>query len=59
MKTTLILQLLPDAETADGEFMAMLRRSGIGVLARHLGAQVSKKAYAEPIGAVPCRVTVF
>ena len=132
MKTTLILQLRPEDEAADGEFDAMLRKSGlaaaqttrvrldqnpdvsgldlnnfssvivgggpgcvsddpatkdpmeaqieasilsmmpeiterdipylgccygIGVLAHHLGADVSKKAYGEPIGAVPCHIT--
>jgi len=30
---------------------------GIGILAHHLGAEVSKRRYSEPVGPVMCRVT--
>jgi GMP synthase (glutamine-hydrolysing) len=30
---------------------------GIGILAHHLGAEVSKRRYGEPVGGVDCRVT--
>ncbi len=31
---------------------------GIGILGHHLGAEVSKRRFGEPVGPVTCRVTV-
>ncbi len=50
-----ILSLMPKITDRDIPYLGCCY--GIGVLAHHLGAEVSKKAYGEPIGAVPCQVT--
>jgi GMP synthase (glutamine-hydrolysing) len=50
-----ILSLMPEITARDIPYLGCCY--GIGVLAHHLGGEVSKKAYGEPIGAVPCTVT--
>jgi GMP synthase (glutamine-hydrolysing) len=50
-----ILSLMPEISERDIPYLGCCY--GIGVLAHHLGAQVSKEAYGEPIGAVACRAT--
>lgn len=44
--------LMPDIVARDIPFLGCCY--GIGVLAHHLGAEVSKRRYGEPIGAVAC-----
>ncbi|MFT5061653.1 MAG: GMP synthase (glutamine-hydrolyzing) [Sulfitobacter sp.] len=50
-----ILSLMPEISERDIPYLGCCY--GIGVLAHHLGAQVSKEAYGEPIGAVACQIT--
>ena len=50
-----ILSLMPEITARDIPYLGCCY--GIGVLAHHLGAEVSKEAYGEPIGAVSCDVT--
>jgi len=50
-----ILSLMPEICARDVPFLGCCY--GIGVLAHHLGARVSKDAYGEGIGAVDCTVT--
>ncbi|NDR56890.1 glutamine amidotransferase [Aliiruegeria sabulilitoris] len=50
-----ILGLMPQITEQDIPFMGCCY--GIGILAHHLGAKVSKERYGEPVGAVPCSVT--
>lgn len=50
-----ILGLMPQITEQDIPFMGCCY--GIGILAHHLGAKVSKERYGEPVGAVPCNVT--
>lgn len=50
-----ILSLMPQITENDVPFMGCCY--GIGVLAHHLGAEVSKRRYGEAVGAVPCRLT--
>lgn len=50
-----ILSLMPEITARDIPYLGCCY--GIGVLAHHLGARVSKEAYGEPIGAVPCTLT--
>ena len=50
-----MLSLMPKVTERDMPFMGCCY--GIGILAHHLGAQVSKARYGEPVGAVACEVT--
>lgn len=50
-----VLGLMPDIVARDFPFMGCCY--GIGILAHHLGAEVSKRRYGEPVGAAPCEVT--
>lgn len=50
-----ILGLMPEITARDIPFLGCCY--GIGILAHHLGGEVSKKRYAEPVMPVPCRVT--
>ncbi|MGR3289996.1 MAG: glutamine amidotransferase [Paracoccaceae bacterium] len=47
-----VLSLMPDITARDFPFMGCCY--GIGVLAHHLGADVSKRRYAEDVGVTPC-----
>ncbi|MBV2358228.1 glutamine amidotransferase [Thalassococcus sp. CAU 1522] len=49
------LSLMPRITRDDVPFLGCCY--GIGILAHHLGAEVSKARYGEPVGAVDCRVT--
>ena len=49
------LALMPEVTARDMPFLGCCY--GIGILAHHLGAEVSKARYGEPVGPVPCRVT--
>ena len=48
------LSLMPQITAGDLPFLGCCY--GIGLLAHHLGAEVSKQSYGEPVGAVTCRV---
>lgn len=50
-----ILSLMPDITARDVPFMGCCY--GIGILGHHLGAEVSKARYGEPVGPVTCTVT--
>ncbi|WP_425090647.1 glutamine amidotransferase [Tropicimonas sp. S265A] len=50
-----ILSLMPAITRRDVPFMGCCY--GISVLGHHLGSEVSKRRYSEPVGAVPCRIT--
>lgn len=50
-----VLGLMPEITTKDLPFLGCCY--GIGVLGHHLGAEVSKRRYSEPVGATPCQVT--
>ena len=50
-----ILGLMPEIIRRDTPFLGCC--AGIGILAHHLGAEVSKTRYSEPVGAVAGRVT--
>ncbi len=50
-----ILALLPDILARDMPFLGCC--AGIGILAHHLGGDVSKAKYGEPVSAVPAQVT--
>ena len=50
-----IMGLMPEITGRDIPFLGCCY--GIGILAHHLGGVVSKARYAEPVMAVPCRVT--
>lgn len=50
-----ILRLMPEILGRDMPFLGCCY--GIGILAHHLGGEVSKARYGEPVGPVPCRVT--
>ena len=50
-----ILSLMPEITGRDVPFMGCCY--GIGILGHHLGAEVSKRRYGEPVGPVTCRVT--
>jgi GMP synthase (glutamine-hydrolysing) len=52
---TAVLGLMPDITARDFPFMGCCY--GIGILAHHLGAVVSKDKYSEPVGAVTCSLT--
>lgn len=49
------LALMPQITQVDHPFMGCCY--GIGILAHHLGAEVSKARYGEPVSAVTCAVT--
>ena len=50
-----IMGLMPEITARDIPFLGCCY--GIGILAHHLGGEVSKKRYGEPVMPVPCRVT--
>ncbi len=50
-----ILSLMPAITDQDLPFMGCCY--GIGILGHHLGAEVSKRQYGEPVGAVTCTTT--
>ena len=50
-----VLSLMPQIVAEDFPFMGCCY--GIGVLGHHLNADVSKRAYSEPVGATGCTVT--
>ena len=50
-----ILALLPEIVGRDMPFLGCC--AGIGILAHHLGGEVSKANYGEPVGAAPAEVT--
>lgn len=50
-----ILYLMPKITAQDTPFMGCCY--GIGILAHHLGAEVSKARFNEPVGAVTCYLT--
>jgi len=52
---TAILSLMPEITERDVPFMGCCY--GIGILAHHLGAEVSKARFGEPVGPVACEVT--
>jgi GMP synthase (glutamine-hydrolysing) len=47
--------LMPQITSADFPYLGCCY--GIGILAHHLGAAVSKSQYGEPVGAVDCALT--
>lgn len=49
-----IFGLMPEITARDFPFLGCCY--GIGILAHHLGATVSKARYSEPVGAVECRL---
>ena len=49
-----ILSLMPEITARDVPFMGCCY--GIGILGHHLGAEVSKRRYGEPVGPVACDV---
>jgi GMP synthase (glutamine-hydrolysing) len=49
-----ILSLMPEITSRDVPFMGCCY--GIGILGHHLGAEVSKRQYGEPVGPVTCSV---
>lgn len=49
------LSLMPQIVARDMPFMGCCY--GIGILAHHLGAEVSKRRYGEPVGGSDCRLT--
>ncbi|WP_299923942.1 glutamine amidotransferase [uncultured Pelagimonas sp.] len=49
------LSLMPEITAADVPFMGCCY--GIGILGHHLGADVSKARYGEPVGPTTCEVT--
>lgn len=50
-----LLALMPGILARDMPYLGCCY--GIGLLAHHLGARVSKERYGEPVTAIPCRVT--
>ena len=50
-----IMALMPEITATDKPFMGCCY--GIGILAHHLGGDVSKDRYSEPVGPVTCLVT--
>ncbi len=50
-----LLALMPEILARDMPFLGCCY--GIGLLAHHQGARVSKERYSEPVSAVPCNVT--
>lgn len=52
---TQIMALMPQVTAQDHPFMGCCY--GLGILAHHLGAKVSKESYGEPVGPVVCNMT--
>lgn len=52
---TAMLEMMPAITQADHPFMGCCY--GIGILAHHLGASVSKSQFGEPVGATMCELT--
>jgi len=52
-----IIGLMPEITATDKPFMGCCY--GIGILAHHLGGEVSKARYSEPVGPVTCQVTKY
>ncbi|TCP44031.1 glutamine amidotransferase [Rhodovulum marinum] len=52
---TAVMGLMPEITARDFPFMGCCY--GIGILAHHLGAEVSKRRYSEPVGATTCTLT--
>jgi len=50
-----VMGLMPQITASDFPFLGCCY--GIGILAHHLGANVSKQRYGEPVGAVDCTLT--
>jgi len=50
-----ILSLMPEIVARDFPFLGCCY--GIGILGRHLGADVGKRAYSEPVGTSACEIT--
>ncbi|MGI9394617.1 MAG: glutamine amidotransferase [Boseongicola sp.] len=50
-----IMGLMPEVTATDKPFLGCCY--GIGILAHHLGGEVSKDRYSEPVGPVTCRIT--
>ena len=50
-----VLALMPEITSRDFPFLGCCY--GIGILGHHLGAEVSKRAYGEPVGTADCRLT--
>lgn len=50
-----VLGLMPAVTEADKPFLGCCY--GIGILGKHLGGDVSKRAYGEPVGTSECEVT--
>ena len=50
-----VMNLMPQITHEDVPFLVCCY--GIGILAHHLGSEVSKKQYGEPVGAVDCELT--
>lgn len=50
-----VLGLMPAVTEADKPFLGCCY--GIGILGKHLGGDVSKRAFAEPVGTSECEVT--
>lgn len=50
-----MLALMPEITARDFPFLGCCY--GIGILAHHLGAEVSKRRYGEPVGGVECNLT--
>ncbi|ARE42180.1 glutamine amidotransferase class-I [Rhodovulum sp. P5] len=50
-----VMGLMPEITARDFPFMGCCY--GIGILAHHLGAEVSKACYGEPVGATTCVLT--
>ena len=50
-----ILSLMPEITARDVPFLGCCY--GIGILAHHLGAEVSKRRWGEPVGGVDCALT--
>ncbi len=51
-----VLALMPRVTEQDKPFLGCCY--GIGILGKHLGGDVSKRAYSEPVGTSACEVTV-
>jgi len=49
-----VLGIMPEITARDLPFMGCCY--GIGILGKHLGGEVSKERYGEPVGTTPCRI---
>jgi GMP synthase (glutamine-hydrolysing) len=50
-----IMRLMPEITATDKPFLGCCY--GIGILAHHLGGEVSKEQFSEPVGPVSCQLT--